>query len=59
MERNYQVTISYGDGSTEIVDYCLPEDVLEEIEKEVEYDAFHRRGSDSHRMLMNIERYRI
>lgn len=59
MEPNYQVTIRHGDGSIEIVDYCLPIGVLEEIEREVEYDVFHRRGSDSHRMLMNIERYRI
>lgn len=59
MKPNYQVTIHYGDCSTEVVDYCLPYDVLEEIEKEVEYDAFHKRGSDGHKILMNIERFRV
>lgn len=59
MKPNYQVTIHYGDCSRKVVNYCLPIEVLEKIEREVEYDTFHKRGTNGHKMLMNIERFRI
>lgn len=58
-ESNYQVTISYADGSSKIVYYKLPEDVLERMVNSVSFGKFHKRGTDEHKLLLSIERYRI